>query len=67
MGNVNNQKRRRHTTGAKILLAVYILALVAAIAGVRGWSEYHASMLHSYEQETANTNQQFESLSRGDK
>lgn len=34
MGNVNNQKRRRYTTGAKIFLSVYALALVAAIAGV---------------------------------
>ena len=27
-------QRRRYTTGAKIFLAVYLLALVAAIAGV---------------------------------
>lgn len=27
-------KRRRYTTGAKIFIAVYVLALVAAIAGV---------------------------------
>lgn len=27
-------QRRRYTTGAKIFLAVYFLALVAAIAGV---------------------------------
>ncbi|ANW46792.1 hypothetical protein BOW75_gp91 [Salmonella phage IME207] len=31
---MNNHKRRRYTTGAKIFLAVYALALVAAIAGV---------------------------------
>ena len=34
MSNVNNHKRRRYTTGAKIFLAVYVLALVAAMAGV---------------------------------
>nr|DAL83528.1 MAG TPA: hypothetical protein [Caudoviricetes sp.] len=34
MGNMNNHQRRRYTTGAKIFLAVYMLALVAAIAGV---------------------------------
>ena len=36
MGDVcmNNYKRRKYTTGAKIFLAVYVLALVAAIAGV---------------------------------
>lgn len=28
------QQRRRYTVGAKIFLAVYALALVAAIAGV---------------------------------
>lgn len=27
-------QRRRYTTGAKIFLAVYVLALVVAIAGV---------------------------------
>lgn len=27
-------QRRKYTTGAKILLAVYVLTLVAAIAGV---------------------------------
>lgn len=27
-------QRRRYTTGAKIFLAVYVIALVAAIAGV---------------------------------
>ena len=27
-------QRRRYTTGAKIFLAVYVLVLVAAIAGV---------------------------------
>ena len=31
---MNNHKRRLYTTGAKIFLAVYVLALVAAIAGV---------------------------------
>nr|DAE42990.1 MAG TPA: hypothetical protein [Caudoviricetes sp.] len=31
---MNNHKRRRYTTDAKIFLAVYALALVAAIAGV---------------------------------
>ena len=31
---MNNHKRRRYTTGAKIFLAVYLMALVAAIAGV---------------------------------
>ncbi|UVM87430.1 MAG: hypothetical protein [Bacteriophage sp.] len=31
---MNNHKRRCYTTGAKIFLAVYVLALVAAIAGV---------------------------------
>ena len=31
---MNNHKRRRYTTGAKIFLAVYVLALVAVIAGV---------------------------------
>ena len=29
---MNNHQRRRYTTGAKIFLAVYVLALVAAIA-----------------------------------
>lgn len=31
---MNNHKRRSYTTGAKIFLAVYVMALVAAIAGV---------------------------------
>ena len=31
---MNNYKRRKYTTGAKIFLAVYALALVAAVAGV---------------------------------
>lgn len=31
---MNDNKRRNYTAGAKIFLAVYILALVAAIAGV---------------------------------
>lgn len=31
---MTRQQRRRYTTGAKIFLAVYVLALVAAIAGV---------------------------------
>lgn len=31
---MNNHKRRKYTTGAKIFLAVYALALMAAIAGV---------------------------------
>lgn len=31
---MNNHKRRRYTTGAKIFIAVYLLALAAAIAGV---------------------------------
>lgn len=31
---ITKHKRRRYTTGAKIFLAVYALALVAAIAGV---------------------------------
>ena len=31
---MNNHQRLRYTTGAKIFLAVYVLALVAAIAGV---------------------------------
>lgn len=30
----DKHQRRRYTTGAKIFLAVYALALVAAIAGV---------------------------------
>lgn len=34
MGNMNNHQRRHYTTGAKIFLAVYVLALVGAIAGV---------------------------------
>ena len=34
MGNMNNHQRRRYDTGAKIFLAVYLVALVAAIAGV---------------------------------
>lgn len=34
MINVNKHQRRRYTTGAKIFLAVYALALIAAIAGV---------------------------------
>ena len=36
MGDVcmNNYKRRKYTIVAKIFLAVYVLALVAAIAGV---------------------------------
>lgn len=34
MVNMTNHQRRRYTTGAKIFLAVYVLALVAAIAGV---------------------------------
>ncbi|ARK07809.1 hypothetical protein LPST10_00077 [Salmonella phage LPST10] len=32
--SMNNHKLRRYTTGAKIFLAVYVLALVVAIAGV---------------------------------
>ena len=32
-----------------------------------GWNACRAAMLHCSEQETDNTNQQFESLSRGDK
>lgn len=31
---MTRHQRRRYTTGAKIFLAVYMLALVAAIAGV---------------------------------
>nr|DAH78093.1 MAG TPA: hypothetical protein [Bacteriophage sp.] len=31
---MTRNQRRRYTTGAKIFLAVYVLALVAAIAGV---------------------------------
>lgn len=31
---MTRHQRRRYTTGAKIFLAVYVLALVAAIAGV---------------------------------
>lgn len=31
---MTNYKRLRYTAGAKIFLAVYVLALVAAIAGV---------------------------------
>lgn len=31
---MNNHKRRRYTTGAKIFLSVYVLTLMAAIAGV---------------------------------
>jgi hypothetical protein len=31
---MNNHQRRRYTAGAKIFLAVYVLALMAAIAGV---------------------------------
>nr|DAO15379.1 MAG TPA: hypothetical protein [Caudoviricetes sp.] len=31
---MNNHQRRQYTTCAKIFLVVYVLALVAAIAGV---------------------------------
>lgn len=31
---MNNYKRRKYTAGAKIFLTVYLMALVAAIAGV---------------------------------
>lgn len=31
---MTRHQRRRYTTGAKIFLAVYVMALVAAIAGV---------------------------------
>lgn len=31
---MTRHQRRRYTTGAKIFLAVYVLALVAAVAGV---------------------------------
>nr|UWG25964.1 MAG: hypothetical protein [Bacteriophage sp.] len=31
---MTRHQRRRYTTGAKIFLAVYVLALVVAIAGV---------------------------------
>lgn len=31
---MTRHQRRRYTTGAKIFLAVYVVALVAAIAGV---------------------------------
>lgn len=31
---ITKHQRRRYTTGAKIFLTVYMLALVAAIAGV---------------------------------
>ncbi|WRQ11863.1 hypothetical protein [Salmonella phage PJN025] len=31
---MTRHQRRRYTTGAKIFLAVYVFALVAAIAGV---------------------------------
>lgn len=31
---MTRHQRRRYTTGAKIFLAVYVLSLVAAIAGV---------------------------------
>lgn len=31
---MTRHQRRKYTTGAKIFLAVYVLALVAAIAGV---------------------------------
>lgn len=34
MGSMTRHQRRKYTTGAKIFLAVYALALVAAIAGV---------------------------------
>lgn len=34
MAMITKHQRRRYTTGAKIFLAVYALALVAAIAGV---------------------------------
>lgn len=34
MGNMSRHQRRKYTTGAKIFIAVYILALVAAIVGV---------------------------------
>jgi hypothetical protein len=34
MGNMSRHQRRKYTTGAKIFLAVYVLALTAAIAGV---------------------------------
>lgn len=34
MVNMTNHQRRRYTTGAKIFIAVYLLALAAAIAGV---------------------------------
>lgn len=31
---ITKYQRRRYTTGAKVFLAFYVLALVAAIAGV---------------------------------
>ncbi|QQV87702.1 hypothetical protein [Salmonella phage vB_SpuS_NX263] len=34
MGNMTKRQRRRYTAGAKIFLAVYIMALAMAIAGV---------------------------------
>ena len=40
---------------------------VVAIAKVQGWNACRAAMLHRSEPETDNTNQQFESLGRGNK
>lgn len=40
---------------------------VVAIAKVQGWNACRAAMLQDSEPATDNTNQQFESLSRGDK
>ena len=40
---------------------------VVAIAKVQGWNACRSAMLHGSEPVTDNTNQQFESLSRGDK
>lgn len=48
-------------------LSMYAVDAVAAIAEVRGWNACRAAMLQGAEHVTDNTNQQFESLSRGDK
>ena len=48
-------------------LKMYAVDAVAAIAEVRGWNACRAAMLHGDGPVTDNTNQQFESLSRGDK
>lgn len=48
-------------------LSMYAVDAVAAIAEVRGWNACRAAMLQDSEPVKDNTNQQFESLSRGGK